>query len=249
MVRKPFRRTVRQLSDGSYANDGNGFYVLDGRYASDVQHFLRAYEYITAALRDIFESVEPAEQNLSTYSFKLYELLIRICTEIEANFKAIFRDNGFVCAEYNMHQYKRIEKSHFLSQYKVKYLIWEGGRNHFSPFSAWEGGRSPFWYLSYNQVKHDRHTNFNAASFENVLGAYAGLSALIFSQFRNQSFNSPITIGARLMPKSDHYEQAIGRLVAILPPPDVPIDERYDFRWSELSLESEAFQCFDYAAD
>jgi hypothetical protein len=32
--------------------------------------------------------VEPADQNLNTYSFRIHELLMRACIEVEANCKA-----------------------------------------------------------------------------------------------------------------------------------------------------------------
>jgi hypothetical protein len=39
-ISRPFRRTVRQLKDGSYANSGNGRYVLHPKYAIDPQHYV-----------------------------------------------------------------------------------------------------------------------------------------------------------------------------------------------------------------
>ena len=44
---------------------------------------------------DLFEYIEPADINLNVYSYKIQQLLARTCMEIEANFKAIFKENKF----------------------------------------------------------------------------------------------------------------------------------------------------------
>jgi hypothetical protein len=40
-VTKPFKRTVRQLSDGSYQQGGNGQYVRHPLFANATSHYLR----------------------------------------------------------------------------------------------------------------------------------------------------------------------------------------------------------------
>ena len=42
----------------------------------------------------LFEFIEPADENLSTYSYRTHELLIRSCIEAEANFKAILKERS-----------------------------------------------------------------------------------------------------------------------------------------------------------
>ena len=83
-VTKPYYRTVRQLADGSYAHSGNGRYIEDARYANEPRRFTRAFLLIQKDLLELFNFIEPADQNLQTYSYKTHELLLRACIEIEA---------------------------------------------------------------------------------------------------------------------------------------------------------------------
>ena len=69
-------------------------YVVDPRYATDRIQLSRAYINIEKELRNIFDYVEPDENHLSTFSFELYSLLLRACTEVELNCKLIMKANG-----------------------------------------------------------------------------------------------------------------------------------------------------------
>ena len=40
-------------------------------------------------MEDLFSYVEPADNNKKTFSYKIQQLFIRVCIELEANFKAI----------------------------------------------------------------------------------------------------------------------------------------------------------------
>jgi hypothetical protein len=39
--------------------------------------------------------VEPADKNLECYSYRIHALLLRACIELEANCKAILKENGY----------------------------------------------------------------------------------------------------------------------------------------------------------
>ena len=58
-------------------------YVTDDRYAFDRLQLSRAYVNIEKQLRDIFNHIEPDEANKNTFSFELYTLLLRACTEVD----------------------------------------------------------------------------------------------------------------------------------------------------------------------
>ena len=93
-ITKPYKRTVRQLADGSYQRSGNGLYVRHAEYAQSPQHYLRAFQIVQKDLVELFDYVEPADANLSCYSHRILELHARCCFEIEANCTAILRENG-----------------------------------------------------------------------------------------------------------------------------------------------------------
>ena len=46
-------------------------------------------------LNEIFDFVEPSNDNTSVYSHRIYELLLRAATEFESNCKGILKANGY----------------------------------------------------------------------------------------------------------------------------------------------------------
>ncbi|AXE96107.1 hypothetical protein CUJ90_28190 [Paraburkholderia terricola] len=70
-------------------------YLLHPKYATDPRHYVRAFLLLQEDILDLFSYVEPSDVNLNTYSHRIQQLLIRACIEVEANFTAIFLDNGF----------------------------------------------------------------------------------------------------------------------------------------------------------
>lgn len=77
---------------------------------------------------------------------------MRTCIEIEANFKAILIENGYIPSMnnfgkpiYNINIYKKINKTHRLSSYEVILPIWNGSRKLWKPFDAWNGNGALPW--------------------------------------------------------------------------------------------------------
>ncbi len=247
----PYRRTVRQLSDGSYADSGHGRYVSHKKYASDAWHYKRAFQIIDADLSEIFTYIEPSCQNFPCFSYKISGLLTRICIEIEANFKAILKENAYNKApsDMTMADYKKVERSHLLSAYEIRFAVWYGQDAVFQPFLSWgdpTNPPSPVWYKAYNSAKHDRHANFaKFATFEHLLDAYCGLAVLIWSQFRDASNPGPVLLSleqAAVWPGFD-----FGPLDStLIKPPVFSQNERYDFDWQAIGTGPDPFQSFPY---
>jgi hypothetical protein len=248
-VDRPFYRTVRQFADGLYTQGGRGRYVSHPSFASHPSDFVRAFSVIQKDLISIFEFIEPDEQNRDAYSLRTYELLLRACTEIETNFKAIFAANTYTAPNnLTMHDYAKIEQSHYLSQFEVKVHYWKGNGGVRRPFAGWAGGGHTLaWYQDYNNAKHDRVENMNLATLGNVVDAVAGLVVVLSSQFLGEDFGPGpgylITEGI-----GDGYEGAIGNYFRLRFPQHVPEPDRYAFDWSELRQEIDPFQRFDYDA-
>jgi hypothetical protein len=96
---------------------------------------VRAFAIIQKDMLEVFDFVEPADRNLSCYSYRIHELFIRTCIEIEANFKAILAENGYVqSGDWNMTDYRKTEASHLLSAYLVKFPVWQGSQHTRQPF-------------------------------------------------------------------------------------------------------------------
>jgi hypothetical protein len=248
-VDRPFYRTARQFAAGSYAEGGCSGYIIDPKFADSPSDFVRAFLMIQEDLISLFEYIEPDDQNCDTYSLRTYELLLRACTEIETNFKAIFAANTYKkrSSELKMDDYKKIEHSHYLSQYEVKVHYWKGAGRIRHPFAAWAGGQPLTWYQAYNNAKHDRVANMKEAKFDQVVDAVCGLVVVLSSQFLGEDFTPRQGLLA-LEGSGDGYESAVGNYFRIKYPQDVPDSERYDFDWQQLRQQPGPFQRFDYDA-
>lgn len=253
---KPFHRNYRGFVNGSNSGFSQWAYIVDRDYSESPEHYVRAFLLIQDDLRKLFEYIEPSDSNLCTYSYRIHELFMRTCIEIEANFKAILKENIYnptnkkgksILEKYwNIHNYKIINKTHHLSSYKMHIPIWDGVQSIFTPFKQWSSGAELFWYQAYNSSKHDRKVEFKKANFGNLLNSVSGLLILLSSQFGTQDF-SP---GSDLMEvNTDSYystEPALGGFFHIEFPNDWSEEEKYDFNWSDLKKQSDRFEKIDY---
>lgn len=244
-INKPYYRTYRQLLDGSYADSGNGRYVSDKKYAVAPTNYVRAFELIQKDFVSLLDYVEPCDDNLHSYSFRSHELILRACVEFEANSKAILKENGYSKSErLDISDYHKLEKTHFLSQYKVKLPYWNGKKQVIAPFSDLKKstGFSPYWYQAYNSIKHERVNELQKASLRNVVGALAGLFVILSAQFGT---HTPQAFGSIVLGIGDidsEYSDGIGKYFGIRFPSRIPKKYRYDFNWSELAKQEEPFQ-------
>lgn len=245
-VPKPYRRTIRQFSDGEYSEGGRWMYMRHPKFCKDPEHYIRAFEIIQKDLIEIFDYIEPDEENLRTYSYRIHELFMRTCIEIEANFKAILNENCYQKAgDWNMLDYKKIEMSHFLSMYELKLPVWRAGTKVLKPFEDWISRGKPTWYKEYHEAKHDRHGAFGKANLNNLLSSVAGLAVLLGAQFLDGCFSSQANLLANFG-SNDGYEDAIGGYFKIKFPDNIPSTERYAFNWQELQGEADPFVSYPY---
>jgi len=185
-IGKPFRRTARIFTDDTYFKGGKWKYILHDSYAQNSASFIRSFLLIQKDTRELFDFIKASDQNLCAYSYRIHELLVRACIEIEAIFTAILRENNYQRNDkknWTVEDYKKIEQSHFLSRFAVKITDWDGNCGKRMPFRAWCQDRSLNWCQAYNRTKHDRHRNFREANFENLVDAVCGLAAVLASQF------------------------------------------------------------------
>jgi hypothetical protein len=253
---KPFHRNYRGFVKRQNSGYSQWAYIIDREYSDSSEHYVRAFLLIQSDLQKLFEFIEPSDCNLDTYSFRIHELLMRTCIEIEANFKAILKENIYNPTnrerkpipenKWNIHNYRIVNKTHHLSSYKVYIPIWDGTQSSFEPFAQWATATELPWYQAYNNSKHDRKSAFKEANFFNLLNAIAGLLVLLSSQFRTEDF-AP---GSRSLGIEgyDYYshEPALGGFFHIDFPNDWNEEEKYDFDWAELKKETDRFQKIDY---
>ncbi|MGB3488092.1 MAG: hypothetical protein WBA62_08300 [Xanthobacteraceae bacterium] len=252
---KPFHRNWRAMKPGSNSGYSSWAYIIDKGYAYLPAHYVRAYQMIQSDLQRLFEYVEPSPESLPTFSYRIHELLMRTCIEVEANFKAILSENLYTPPkdsggkpQYNMRVYKKIDVTHHLSSYELQLPIWNGSEKKvFRPFEEWKTGKALSWYKAYNASKHDRHQTFKQANMKHLLDAVTGLLALLSSQFGTETFE----VGDKSLSIGYGYHEmaaAIGSLFTIQFPDDWLEHEKYDFDWSILTKEAVRFSKFDYNA-
>lgn len=255
--KKPFHRTYRPVTK----NEKNHWYsswayIIDRSYSQNPEHFIRWFLLIQEDLQKLFEYIEPSDINLKTYSFRIHELFMRTCIEIEANFKAILRENIYTPKDkeweirderkWNIKDYKKINKTHFLSDYSVEFPVWNWEGRTFHPYKEWWTQDTLSWYQAYNNSKHDRHEQFSEANFENLLWAVSGLFALLTSQFKDQSFSwqeKVLGIGS-----SYNYYTLVAWIwgYLLIKYPTYKEDILYNFDWLELMKEESRFEKIDY---
>ncbi len=253
---KPFYRIARPKA---FIPD----YVMDTRYASDRLQLSRAYVNIERELRSIFNHIEPDEANRNTFSFELYSLLLRACTEVELNCKKIMEANGATPQGrfFTMTDYKKLEKSSLLSKYTAIFTNWrqrnpntnelEYVKKEFRPFANFDISisKSPDWYEAYNQVKHNREENLEKANLEHCMNAIAGILVLLYSQFGSRCIET-YGINGMYWQNMDDYDLAFDAdvIFEICPPQisDWKNSELYDFDWNSIKLNPYPFDKFAF---
>ncbi len=120
-----------------------------------------------------------------------------------------------------MNDYKKIEKTHFLSAYEVKVPNWTGTAVIRSPFSAWSTGGSLPWYEAYNTTKYDRHSAFEEATFQHLIDACCGLLVILSAQFQDNDFSSGHSFKVDVDTRDD-MEVGIGESFRVRSPANWP---------------------------
>ena len=86
------------------------------------------------------------------------------------------------------------------------------------------------WYQSYNNVKHNRHDNFNEANMENLMNALAGLLCLLHAQFGEDMgiacFEGISTV--------QNDQNQVSTESFDLYAPTFPDEEQYEFIWDVI---------------
>lgn len=257
---KPFHRNYRPVVEDTNSGYSSWAYIVDRDYSICPEYYTRAFSLIQEDVLKLFEYVEPADINDSTYSFRIHELLMRTCIEVEANFKAILNENIYTPIykkgdkiglprdddKWNINDFRKVNHTHHLDAFSVELPFWKGVKHRRYPFKEWKDGQSLTWYDIYNKSKHDRINKFYKANFENLINAFSGLFVLLSSQFGTIGFSPGNTV---LSVNVDSYysgDFGIGDFLMINFPDDWSEDEMYKFNWSNLKNEKDRFSKFDY---
>lgn len=168
------------------------FSIYGGEYTGAIV----AAESLLREVKALFRSVEPDVVNDRAYGHRMRELLILLCTEVEANLVGVLKRNfplmvqkekGYLTTKH----YQVLKNVMFLDKYVVRLADYKDRK--FSPFENWVGPEKSTdsipWYAAYNLVKHDRERNFHYACMANVLNAAAALHILQLAQWGGGLFS------------------------------------------------------------
>ena len=186
----------------------------------------------------LFEYIEPHTNHENVFSHRIYELLLRTCTEVESCCKGILTANGH--GANNMDDYRKIEQATHLSHYIIHYTNWFPSVYICQPFAGWAAENPLPWYRAYNDVKHNRRQSFHLASIKNLLDAIGGLLCIIHAQIGN---DVQMAFASNIYIQADGVEEVNVRSFKI-EPYHVPEAERYDFVWNNLITDPNRFQRF-----
>ncbi len=256
-VKKPYFLTVRQFADEEYSEGGRWQYIRHPSYSNKPSNYIRSYLLLQKDLIDLFNYIEPSDTNLTTYSYRIQELLLRTCVEIEANFKAILAANKYSkSGRLDITDFAKVNASHFLSDYLVKLPFWSENlitaiRQPFKDWGSPPDTSKPWrltWYDAYNKSKHDKANSLHHASLENLIDAFCGLVALVTAQYMFEDFGPQPDLLAINSGYNDGFDSAVGDYFRVALPRMIPEDERYGFDWQAISSTSSPFVKFDYDA-
>jgi hypothetical protein len=142
-----------------------------------------AFRLLVADFMRVCEFIEPVDGHLDVHSHRLYELLLRGCTEFESICREVLAEMKYVRpkpGDFNICDFAHVEPElKFAEQFAVL-AFWRPEPAYLSPFAAW-GPAQPYldWYRAYNAVKHNRNSGFANASLRNVRSCIAGVFILV----------------------------------------------------------------------
>lgn len=144
--------------------------------------YVGAFDVIMGDLRHLCEYIEPSDPNLKVYSHRVYELLLRTCTEWESLCKDVLVSMGYQKTppdKMGIYDYRELEVPFSLQGVEVGVLFWRPAPTYIHPYKGWSSSDPPLvWYSDYNSVKHNRNVEFPRANLDNLRLAVAALFVL-----------------------------------------------------------------------
>lgn len=202
---------------------------------AEMQSLVTTAHLIIRDLYELFDYVEPRNENEKTFSHRIYELFLRTATEFESNCKGILRANGYAKAD-NITDYFKISKAARLWEYRVVFNRWIP-ELEFKPFETWANDdyESLPWYKSYNNVKHNRYEFFCEANLGNLMNAVAGLLCILHAQIGENMVEASIERVYSSQSEQDEVHSATFLIKA----PKFMDEEQYEFVWDQIKDEAE----------
>ena len=143
------------------------------------------WNYFLALERDMdvmSRYIEFDEANFAVYSIELAHLLFAAASEVDVVAKLLCQMLEPAAPRGNINDYKAVLLRALPGLPDAEIIVLRYGLT-FRPWSNWSGANNPDWWRSYNDVKHERDTNFNQATLKSSLNALGALLILIYHYY------------------------------------------------------------------
>lgn len=240
---KGYTNSIDAMFDESISDD-NLDYLKDNRFINqkESQSLVTAARLIVIDVHELFTYIEPCDANLSVYSHRIYELLLRTATEFEANCKGILMANQYSHSRnLSIQDYYKINSVSHLSEYIVQIHQWQDIHS-WQPLKEWATGSSLTWYQAYNHVKHNRYSHFREANLQNLMDAVTSLLCVLFSQMCDEVGAASINGLSIIQNKQEEVTNNTFTITA----PTFSDDELYDFDWKVLKTSNQPFDVYTF---
>lgn len=134
----------------------------------------------------ICQTVHPTPATFASFGYDIRNLLILACTEVESHWCGVLAANGVKGDRLSTNDYVKLCPAMRLGAYAVSFPSYPW-LSPVIPFAGWGTTGKPTqelaWFDAYNSVKHDRETQFERGTLEQLLAAVSACAVMMFAQF------------------------------------------------------------------
>ncbi len=140
------------------------------------------WNYFLALEQDMQNSsryVEFCDANMGTYSIEFAHLLLASTSEVDVVAKLLCQKLAPDKPRNNIENYRTVLTHRLPGIAELQVAVPRYGLT-LTPWDNWSHGHNPYWWRSYNNVKHERDAHFQEATLANSLNSLAALLCLTF---------------------------------------------------------------------
>jgi hypothetical protein len=177
-----YPRIIRPIDQ--HPDDGLGYNRNGLDYPNELAVEQSQLAVLFRQLDRICQTVHPRDANMAAFGHDIRNLLILACTEVEAQWQAVFAANGKT-GQHSTADYVGLNAAMGLSAFSVRFPAYPW-LDRFAPFRFWDRSapsKTLPWYDAYNDTKHNREFRFASATLKHVFDAIAANVIMLVAQF------------------------------------------------------------------
>jgi hypothetical protein len=151
------------------------------------------WNYFFALEKDmevISRYIEFCDANFEAFSIELAHLLFAAASEVDVIAKLLCEQIDPAQPRRNINDYKAVLLPAIPDLPDAEVFVPRYGLS-FKPWSNWNGHQNPLWWISYNNVKHERDAHFHEATLKNSLNALGALLILTHQYYMRKLNHNP----------------------------------------------------------